>query len=399
MTKDFVGEHSITTELKKQNIELKNRLERIDRHVCQTVDTPTSVATQEKPGPLKEGGRMIEERESSRLDSTGAVKADSEGESSTTQGKPQRRKKEKRQKMRVDEIYTSGDSSSTESDTNASNTNAERSRYDQYKKSDRKYEEMKEIESKCDRKIKEQEQAHKTQIEKLKREFEEKFKGLTNTKPKEVLVVSEAEEPSSTSREVETQKRVDENSQKRESNIPECLVVLVTEENKHLVSKKDNGMLLAPDGSLQRTPQYNTWNENRHLQLRNDTETAPNIPAHIDLETPGHPLPAKVTQAWSHGGEWVKVPINPKDKEAWMNNWRAGRIEPIIDINGKLVKILSYGEGAGELTVWFWLEEVLEYFPEWVIPAPPLFFNNKKLNMMTLRDASTYKGNQGNQTV
>merc|ERR1712082_419087 len=122
------------------------------------------------------------------------------------------------------------------------------------------------------------------------------------------------------------------------------------------------------------------------------------MPAHIAQETPGHPKPAKVNQYWYYGGEWVMVPIKPSDQGAWLNNWRAGRIEPVIDMNGKLVKVLSYGEGAEELTVWFWLEDILKLFPDWIIPAPPKFFNNKKFNKMTLRDSSTYKANnQGNQ--
>ena len=210
--------------------------------------------------------------------------------------------------------------------------------------------------------------------------------------------MSEAEEPSSTSKEMDIQKRTEEegNSQKRDENTP--LIVLITEENKHRVSKKDNGMLRAPDGSLQRTPQYVTWNDNRHLQLRDDTEVAPNMPAHIAQETPDHPKPAKVNQYWSYGGEWVMVPLKPSDQGAWLNNWRPGRIEPVIDINGKLVKVLSYGEGAEELTVWFWLEDILKLFPDWIIPAPPKFFNNKKFNKLTLRDSSTYRANnQGNQ--
>ena len=219
--------------------------------------------------------------------------------------------------------------------------------------------------------------------------------------PKEVVTVSEAEEPTSTSKEMDVQKRTgeeEENSQKRDEYIP--LIVEITEENKHRVSKKDNGMLRALDGSLQRTPQYETWNDNKHLQLRNEVDEAPNMPIEISQETPDHPMPAKVKQIWSYGGEWVMVPIHTSDQESFLNDWRPGRIEPVIDTSGSLTKILSYGQGAEELTVWFWLDEIQKLFPDWKIPAPPKFFNSKKFNKLTLRDSSTYRANtQGKQNM
>ena len=218
----------------------------------------------------------------------------------------------------------------------------------------------------------------------------------STNQPKEVVSMSEAEEPSSTSKEMDVQKRTgegEENSQKRDEDTP--LIIQITEENKHRVSKKDNGMLRALDGSLQRTPQYETWNENKHLQLRNDVDETPSMPIEIRQETPGHPMPAKVRQVWSYEGEWVMVPMYTSDQGSYLNDWRPGRIEPVIDMSGKLTKILSYGQGAEELTVWFWLKEIQKLFPEWRIPAPPKFLNSKRfMQPRGGTDPNTYRNNE-----
>ena len=173
---------------------------------------------------------------------------------------------------------------------------------------------------------------HKEQIDILKREFDEKLKEIARKQqPKEVATIAEAEEPTSTtsstlnreleenknlatSKEMEVQKRTQEgelSSQKREDNSP--LIVKITNENIDRVSKKDHGMLRNHDGSYLRTPQYETWKKNQHLQLRNETESAPDLPVEL-TETPNHPLPTNLEQIWSYGGEWVMVPKYTSDQ-------------------------------------------------------------------------------------
>merc|ERR1712082_469099 len=91
------------------------------------------------------------------------------------------------------------------------------------------------------------------------------------------------------SRATEVQKRTPEEeyrSQKREENSP--LIVTITSENVNRVSREHHDMLRNHDGSYVRTPQYETWSKNNHLQLRNEHESPPAMPEELKT-TPGHP--------------------------------------------------------------------------------------------------------------
>ena len=262
------------------------------------------------------------------------------------------------------------------------------------------------MENKCERKLEEQEKKHIEQMDKLKRELNEGMKILARTRPQpeEVVTIAEAEEPTYTTsttqnREMEdsstsdVQKRTPEEEyrfQKRDDNSP--LIVIVNHENVHRVSREHHGMLRNHNGTYARTPQYETWCKNNILQLKNEYESVPVMPEELKT-TPGHPLPTNLKQIWSFGGEWVMAPSNTSDQGPYINEFRAARIEPIIELDGSIKKILSYGSEAEKLTTWFMLEDIQKLYPDWKIPQPPKFFNGKKFNMRTLRESSASKTN------
>merc|ERR1711888_444327 len=63
---------------------------------------------------------------------------------------------------------------------------------------------------------------------------------------------------------------------------PQNKLVQITEENKHLISFEHNGMLLTEDGSLLRTPQYDTFQKDIMVQLKKEYETAAVMPEEIE---------------------------------------------------------------------------------------------------------------------
>ena len=81
------------------------------------------------------------------------------------------------------------------------------------------------------------------------------------------------------------------------------------------------------------------------------------------------------------------MPSNNKEVGPDYEKHRLGRIERYIDTDGKIRKALSYGNEDTKLTVWFDLEEVLEAFPNWVIPDPGLYYNGRKFNKEAKRIA------------
>ena len=72
---------------------------------------------------------------------------------------------------------------------------------------------------------------------------------------------------------VQAQKRATEgniNSQKREGRTP--LIVQITPENEHLVSRANKGLIINLDGTLLRTPQYETWCNQNQSQNQNQNQ-------------------------------------------------------------------------------------------------------------------------------
>ena len=98
-------------------------------------------------------------------------------------------------------------------------------------------------------------------------------------------------------------------------------------------------MLLLEDGSLLRTPQYETFQKDNFVQLKRQYGTAPVMPKEIE-RIRGHPLPTLLNLKWSHRGEWYEMPEDPSQEESTRLSYRAARVEPYIDIDGQKKKPL-----------------------------------------------------------
>ena len=170
-------------------------------------------------------------------------------------------------------------------------------------------------------------------------------------------------------------------SQNRVENSP--LIVDITKENEKRVSMLHKGMLINPDGTLTRTPQYETWNKNNNIQLRNIHESIPVMPEMITQFY--HPKPSLLKLDWTHDGEWVLIPVDREDKGPDFKNYRLGRVERYIDLDGKIKRALSYGEEDIKLRVWFKLEEMFQAYPLWKIPQPCRYYNGRRFNLETRR--------------
>ena len=101
---------------------------------------------------------------------------------------------------------------------------------------------------------------------------------------------------------------------------------------------------------------------------------------------PNHPLPTNLKQRWSYMGDWHDIPINPDQEGTEFEESRVARIEPYIDTDGIIRKVLSYGKEAENLGPWYNLEDILKTFPKWKVSEPSKYFNNKKFNKSARRD-------------
>ena len=180
--------------------------------------------------------------------------------------------------------------------------------------------------------------------------------------------------------------------QKREERSP--LVVEITKDNEHMVSRRHKGMLKNPDGTFSRTHQYDTWNTNSLVQLKDYHESTPKMPEEL-LLTPHHPKPSRLKLGWSFDGEWVLVPKNSKDKGPDFTDYRIGRIERYIDTDGNIKRALSYGDEETKLIIWYRMDEMFQTFPQWQIPQPSRYYNGRKFNMEARRATSTKSSNKG----
>ena len=139
--------------------------------------------------------------------------------------------------------------------------------------------------------------------------------------------------------------------------VPPTLVVDIDQWNMEQVSLEHNGMLVNADGSLTRTPQYETYLKNKETQLKRSYETTPTMPEELS-SIPDHPQPTNMNLCWSYKGEWQEVPVDPRQEGTDLEECRVARVESYIDIDGVIRRALSYGDDADRLGPWFILEEV-----------------------------------------
>ena len=166
---------------------------------------------------------------------------------------------------------------------------------------------------------------------------------------------------------------------------PPIKVVKITPENIRRISYEHNGMLLNEDGSLSRTPQYETFLKDKFVQLERTYSTTPVMPEELE-KIPGHPRPTDKNLNWSHRGKWQVVPEDPNSEGSEQENDRVARVEPYIDTEGRIKKAICYGEEADHLNTWFDLEEVLKVYKKWKMPVTSKYFNNRKFSRYARRD-------------
>ena len=170
-------------------------------------------------------------------------------------------------------------------------------------------------------------------------------------------------------------------------------IVEITKENEHLISHEHHGMLLLEDGSLLRTPQYETYQKDTSVQLKKLYSVTPIMPKEME-RIRGHPRPTPLDLDWSFRGEWQELPEDPSQNEPTRSSYRAARVEPYIDIDGQKKHALAYGEEAEQLTVWYDLEEVLATYNRWKMPTPSNFFNGQRFRRTARRDWQQNKKDQ-----
>ena len=129
------------------------------------------------------------------------------------------------------------------------------------------------------------------------------------------------------------------------------VIITITDENRDRVSNLLGGMLYNSDGTYSRTPMSETWAKNKDHQLINKHDSAPQKPDYLN-NLPEHPNPTTMNLVWSHVGEWRDVPMQANGTGAPGLENRVGRIEPYIDLDGK-IKAICYGSNMGDLKGWY----------------------------------------------
>ena len=170
-------------------------------------------------------------------------------------------------------------------------------------------------------------------------------------------------------------------------------VINITEENKDRVSLDHMGMLRNPDGSFSMTPQFVTWSDNHEIQLERLRKIHPRKPTDLGEN---HPDTSNLAAGWTYSGEWALAPTLRKRGDPDYNNRREVRVEKYIDQEGNIKKAVCYGIAAENLKVWYRMEDMLEVFPQWVLPDPNPFYNGRKFNKNLKRPTQTVN-DQGDQ--
>ena len=187
--------------------------------------------------------------------------------------------------------------------------------------------------------------------------------------------------------------------------VPPTKVVEIDQWNMEQISLEHNGMLMREDGSLVRTSQYETFLKNMDTQLKKTYSTTPIMPEELE-KIPNHPQPSDMDLDWSHRGEWQEIPVDPNQEGSEQENCRVARVEPYINIDGKIKKALCYGEEAEYLKIWFYLEDIMKVYTKWKMSIPSKFFNNRKFSKAARRDLQENKkrgnnppGDQSNKDI
>ena len=171
---------------------------------------------------------------------------------------------------------------------------------------------------------------------------------------------------------------------------PPLIIIPITKENRHRVSKADKGLIVNPDGTLSRTYQFEAWIRNPRMQIENHFRIAPRLPEEL-LKVLNHPQPTSLNLVWSHEGDWFIFYMEGGKNGEDPISQRVVRIEKYIDQHGTTRKALSYGEDENEIGIWYHLEDIKRTFPEWNPPENSIYYNNKRFLDQRKRDTGGEK--------
>ena len=100
------------------------------------------------------------------------------------------------------------------------------------------------------------------------------------------------------------------------------------------------------------------------------------FPKYLDYDW--HPQPTMQNLGYSHSGFWALAPKAKGDMSGpYYLDHIIARIEPYIDMQGKVKEAVAYGRNMNNMKIWFDLEEVRRARGTWIFPDTPYFFNGR----------------------
>merc|ERR1711874_493522 len=155
-------------------------------------------------------------------------------------------------------------------------------------------------------------------------------------------------------------------------------IVNITDQNRHLINDSLGGMIVLPSGTLKLTPQFVTKQKNPDIQRMKLHARTPTTTPQCVRALDGHPQPSDLDLHWTHEGEWAKIPIERYTRLNKDSPHEIVRVESYIDEQGVIRKAVSYGRTDQQITVWYRYGDIQQYYPNWKIHRPSLFYNGKK---------------------
>merc|ERR1711874_28895 len=161
-----------------------------------------------------------------------------------------------------------------------------------------------------------------------------------------------------------------------EAGVPE--IIAITDQNRHLISDSLGGIIVLPNGTIKLTPQFLTKQKNPNVQRMKKYPTRPTQTPECVRALVGHPQPSDLNLVWTHDGEWAKIPIKRNARLHEDTPHEIVRVERYIDEEGVIRKAVCYGRINLQLKVWYRYGDIQQYYPNWKICKPSLFYNGKR---------------------
>merc|ERR1711895_279589 len=155
-------------------------------------------------------------------------------------------------------------------------------------------------------------------------------------------------------------------------------LIAITDQNRHLISDSLGGIIVLPNGTIKLTPQFLTKQKNPNIQRMKKYPTRPTQTPECVRTLDGHPQPSDLNLIWTHDGEWAKIPIERNARLHEDTPHEIVRVESYIDEEGVIRKAVSYGRIDLQLEVWYRYGDIQQYYPNWEIHKPSLFYNGKR---------------------